>query len=390
MKKKIKEFVKYVLACIIRVLSRVLYIFPVKNGRVIFSAYDGHHVCCNPKAIFEYMMKVYPEKFEYVWTLDNAKELEDYKGETIIAVKMRSLKFYYMKATAKVCVCNAGSFPELPLRKNQFQINTHHGGGAYKTAGVAIKGADTHINLKKLHWDAKNTSMYLSSSRYFSNEVVKKQKCFDGEIYEYGMPRNDVLIKHQEAGLREKVYRYYQIKKDMKILLYAPTYRDMGNNYDEIDVEGTLDALAQRFGGKWMCLIRMHYLGSKKKSLNSVISATDYPDMQELLAAADVLISDYSSSIWDYSFTGRPCLLYTPDVELYLEKRGLDTPIENWGFPVCRTNQMLCEAIRNWDDDIYAKKMDWHHDHLGACETGNASEIVSRRIYRECFGERGE
>lgn len=60
-----------------------------------------------------------------------------------------------MKATSKVCVCNAGSFPELPLRKSQFQINTHHGGGAYKTAGAAIKGANSKTNLKKLQWDAE-------------------------------------------------------------------------------------------------------------------------------------------------------------------------------------------------------------------------------------------
>lgn len=74
---------------------------------------------------------------------------------------MRSLKFYYMKATSKVCVCNAGSFPELPLRKSQFQINTHHGGGAYKTAGAAIKGANSKTNLKKLQCLIDDLAMYL-------------------------------------------------------------------------------------------------------------------------------------------------------------------------------------------------------------------------------------
>lgn len=388
MKKKAKELMKYMSACILRVVNRALYVFPIKNNRVIFSAYDGHHICCNPKAVFEYMMDNYPGKFEYVWTLDNADELKCYKAENVKSVKMRSLKFYYMKATAKICVCNAGSFPELPLRQKQFQINTHHGGGAYKTAGAAIKGADTRMNLKKLSWDAKNTSLYLSSSQYFSNEVVRKQKIYSGEIYEYGMPRNDILINHKESVLYEKVRDYYKLDKGTKILIYAPTYRDIGNDYEEIDIKSVIGVLEEIFDGSWVCLMRMHYLGKKQELGDFVISATDYPDMQELLAASDVLISDYSSSIWDFSFTGRPCLLYTPDVDLYVEKRGLDTPIETWGFPVCRSNKELCSEIRQWDDALFRKKMDKHHRNLGSCETGEATAMICKRIYKECFGDK--
>lgn len=387
MNRKVKGLLKFVSACGIRCLSRLLYVFPIKDNRILFTAYDGHHVCCNPKAIFEYMCKNYPGKFEYVWTLDSSKELQNYLNENVTAVRIRSLKFYYMKATSKVCVCNAGSFPELPLRKNQFQINTHHGGGAYKTAGAAIKGANTWSNLQKLKWDSENTSMYLSSSRYFTDEVVRKQKRFNGEVYEYGMPRNDVLINHQESALREKVRQYYHLDSDSKLVLYAPTYRDSGNLYDPIDINGVIKALTERFGGKWVCLVRMHYLGSTKKVEAPVVLATEYPDMQELLAASDVLISDYSSSIWDFSFTERPCLLYTPDVDLYIEKRGLDTPIETWGFPVCRTNGILCNQILRWDKSDYQKRMNTHHSSLGSCETGKASEMISRRIYEECFKE---
>lgn len=387
MNRKIKRLIKYLSACVLRIISRVLYIFPIKNNRVLFTAYDGQHVCCNPKAIFEYMIQNYPGRFEYIWTLNDDKELQGYQHENVTAVRMRSLKFYYMKATSKVCVCNAGSFPELPLRKSQFQINTHHGGGAYKTAGAAIKGANSKTNLKKLRWDAENTSIYLSSSRYFTEEVVRKQKCFAGEVYEYGMPRNDVIIKNQEQLFREKVYKHYGLSSDCRVVLYAPTYRDAGNTYEPIDIDAVIVALKEQFGGNWVCLMRMHYLGSTKEEKSSVISATDYPDMQELLAASDVLISDYSSSIWDFSFTGRPCLLYTPDVDLYVEKRGLDTPINTWGFPVCKTNTSLCNQILHWDGNAYKKKMAEHHNRLGSCETGKATEMISKRIYKECFKE---
>lgn len=201
------------------------------------------------------------------------------------------------------------------------------------------------------------------------------------------MPRNDVIIKNQEQLFREKVYKHYGLSSDCRVVLYAPTYRDAGNIYEPIDIDAVIVALKEQFGGNWVCLMRMHYLGSTKKEKSSVISATDYPDMQELLAASDVLISDYSSSIWDFSFTGRPCLLYTPDVDLYVEKRGLDTPINTWGFPVCKTNTSLCNQILHWDGNAYKKKMAEHHNRLGSCETGKATEMISKRIYKECFKE---
>ena len=377
---------KFIFAYGIRFITRILYLFPIKKNRILFSAYDGKHVCCNPKAIFEYMITNYPKQFEYIWTLDKDEELDPYNKEKVIAVKMRSLRFYYMKATAKVCVCNAGSFPELPLRPTQFQINTHHGGGSYKTAGIAIRGANTKTNLKKIEWDAENTSIYLSSSRYFTEEVIRKQKKFDGEVYEYGMPRNDVLVNHTENKLKEKVYDYYKLADDIKIVLYAPTYRDMNNQYESIDVKKLINALTTKFGGKWVCMIRMHYLGKANGLTELVIWATDYPDMQDLLAASEVLVSDYSSSIWDFSFTGRPCLLYAPDSDLYVEKRGLDTPIETWGFPVCKTNEILCNEIMNWNQKKFSEKMEAHHKSLGSYETGKATELICKRICKECFG----
>lgn len=176
------------------------------------------------------------------------------------------------------------------------------------------------------------------------------------------------------------VERLFGLSSDCRVVLYAPTYRDAGNIYEPIDIDAVIVALKEQFGGNWVCLMRMHYLGSTKKEKSSVISATDYPDMQELLAASDVLISDYSSSIWDFSFTGRPCLLYTPDVDLYVEKRGLDTPINTWGFPVCKTNTSLCNQILHWDGNAYKKKMAEHHNRLGSCETGKATEMISKRM----------
>ena len=389
MNKITKDIFKFSSALIIRLLTKAFYIFPVKKNRIIFSAYDAKHICCNSKYIFEELVREYPGKFEYVWTLPDMRELKKYIGkENVSVVPLRSLKFYYMKATSKVCIVNSASFPEIKLRKSQFQIYTHHGGGAYKTAGAAIKGNDTWYNLKKLDWDAENTSLFLSSSKYFTDNVIRKQKRYHGEVMSYGMPRNDMLVTHQEEMFRKKIRKIYNLDPDIKIVIYAPTWRDTGNcNYPSIDVDGVINALKERFGGEWILFIRTHYLAKRGSDRTNAICVTDYPDMQELLASSDVLISDYSSSIWDYSFTGRPCLLYTPDLDFYIDGRGFDTPIDTWGYPVCRTNDILCDTLRNWDEKAYLKKINAHHQVLGSCETGISCKKVCDWIYKKCIEE---
>ena len=387
-KKRIRFYIKFWIGSFVRFVTRIFYIFPVKNNRVLFHAYDAKHICCNPKYIFENLMKVYPNMFEYIWVLENNEEIETYKntGELIRTVKPRSIGFYVAKASSKVCVINSASFPEIQLRKNQFQINTYHGGGSYKTAGTATKDADSKLYLKKLEWDQKNTSLSLSSSKYFSREVIRKQMTYRGEIYEYGMPRNDILIHGGSELIVDRVKKKYHIQDTTKIALYAPTYRDIENKYEKIDNNGVLEALNGRFGGEWVLFYRTHYLSHNACENQFIVDCSDYPDMQELLCTADVLISDYSSSIWDYSFTNRPCLLFTPDLDSYISSRGLDTPIETWGFPVCRDNTELITTIKEWSEETYIKHIEMHHSTLGSCETGKATEIVCQRICDVCFG----
>ena len=134
-------------------------------------------------------------------------------------------------------------------------------------------------------------------------------------------------------------------------MLYAPTYRKQNDNAFlssisanyAIDVQGVLSALKKRFGGEWVFLFRFHpcivnpqlNLGDKVKDV------TSYEDMQELLVAADILINDYSSSMWDFMLSGKPCLIFAEDMEHYAATAKLYTPIAEWPFPVAQTNGQL-------------------------------------------------
>ena len=115
------------------------------------------------------------------------------------------------------------------------------------------------------------------------------------------------------------------------------------------------------------------------------IDATSYPDMQELLCAADILISDYSSTIWDFSLMKKPCFLYCPDLDYYMNyDRGTYTPIETWPGILCRSNEELEQAILHFNEEEYIKKVEKHHRDLGSYETGHACEQVCRRIAEVC------
>lgn len=115
------------------------------------------------------------------------------------------------------------------------------------------------------------------------------------------------------------------------------------------------------------------------------IDVSDYPDMQELLCTVDILITDYSSSMWDFALTKKPGFLFATDVQKYKDERDFDTPMSEWPFVVTTNNAELVEAIRNFNESVHFLKVEKHLRDLGSFENGQACEVVGKRIYTECF-----
>ena len=128
-------------------------------------------------------------------------------------------------------------------------------------------------------------------------------------------------------------------------------------------------------------LLRAHrYHDSAYQTDKKVLDVTDYPDMQELLCAADLLITDYSSCMWDFALRRKPCLLYVPDLDQYDGDRGFFTPIRDWPGLICRTADELCETAAKLDEEVCAQKAEEHLAKLGSYETGTAAQQVCDRI----------
>ena len=156
----------------------------------------------------------------------------------------------------------------------------------------------------------------------------------------------------------------------------------MRDLYD-VDFDRLKAALERKFGGEWVILLRMHYyLADKAMAVGApyLRNATEYPDMQDLLQCADVLLTDYSSCMWDFSLMHKPCFLYARDIAEYRGERDFYTPIDSWPFPLADDNGALEQVIADFDPDGYRAAVDRHHQELGSTESGTAAKQCVERI----------
>ena len=196
-----------------------------------------------------------------------------------------------------------------------------HGGVALKRIEADVKDQLSFSYVQKAKLDSKNCDLMISGSR-IQTELIKRAYWYNGEILEKGTPRNDIFFRttlHQQ--IRERIFDLYNIPKSNKIVLYAPTFR-RGHSTEayQINWDRVIPYLRNFFNGHEITLlIRLHpNLINKANTLpyinnTSIIDTTKYHDMQELLCISDMLITDYSSSMFDYTILRRPCLLYATD-----------------------------------------------------------------------------
>lgn len=365
----------------------------IDNNKIMFLTFQGNYNC-NPKAIAnEIIRRKLPYKLIWVVNKENLKNTIEYPKELTLVVK-NSMKFYKEAAETKIFIDNANNFVYSKLKKKTGQIilQPWHGSMGFKKLDQS--------SVKNENWVKKAKELgeitdYCIVNSKFELDVFKNSYWPNTPMLKYGHPRNDVLFnKNNEfKKFNTKVKEMYNIDKKCKLALYAPTFRD---NCDfesyNLDYQRLHDALVKRFGGEWKILVRFHfklkYAKIPAKYLQNVINVTDYSDMQELLCAVDFGITDYSSWMCDYILTRRPGFLFTLDIEKYVDERGFYYPLETSPFPVCKSNQELCDKIINFDEKKYQNDIDKFLSDKECYEDGYASKRVVELIKDKLEGEK--
>lgn len=390
MTEKIKMQIKMAAVPLMKLLLLPFRFCKVKKNRIMFNSLTGGtymEYTCNPKYIYECLREETGEKYEVIWAFTNPEKYKFLEQQGVRLVKHFTWWAFYYLMTSKVVVTSGSYVPWISFRRNQNVIDTWHGGGAYKRLDNG-SGDIKKLVEKRNAAAGSHVTAFVTSSKEFTHHVIRGAFAYQGEILEVGMPRNDKLVRRETEQAEKKVRTCYGIEKETHILLYAPTYREKGS-YAKLNLEKVLKHLEQNTGEHWICLERFHRYEAEeihgKEKRSTIRSAADYPEMQELLAAADLLITDYSSSIWDYSFLNRPCYLYVPDLLEYRKNRGFYLDIDEWQIPYAEKEEELLsqlEDIRNID---WKERMDTHHRKLGCQETGQAAKSVVEYIEKICM-----
>ncbi len=378
-------FVRKFRVKIVRLIMKAFWIFPVNNKKIFFSAYEGKHYTCNPRSVYEQisMLNDY-EEYCFIWELNNIEEHKIITDPRVIFVTHNSLKYIFSILTSKYLITNSGITCYLPLRRQQININTWHGGGAYKRVGYGVK-SNVSEDLYELSIVSKQTTYFLSSSKIFTEVMKDSCKIPEKNFLSIGMPRNDVFFDSKRMdSLKRKVLSYFGFTGQEYLVLYAPTYRGIVGKDETVDICFDISKLKkvieEKFCRKAIIMVRMHYFNSKNINSKEVISASKYPDMQELLVAVNMLITDYSSSMWDFALTNKPCILYTPDLDMYDLERGFYTRPEFWPGILCKSEDKMYQAIYEYREKEYNAHISKYLEKAGNYESGTAISQVLKLI----------
>ncbi len=319
---------------------------PIKQNRIFFESMWGKKYSCNPRYLYEYIDKNHPE-YECVWSLIDEHIPINGNG---IRVRRGSLKYFYYLATSKYFVDNVDLDGDWIKRDNQVYIQTMHG-TPLKTLGLDVE-TDFKSNLDKEKFIEKTYKYdFIPVQSDFVSKITKRCFLYEKTVLKLGYPRTDILFTNNNKNDILRLKKKMSLPLDKKVILYAPTWRY--KNKFELMLD--LESFRKNLSDEYILIFRLHHYSSSAWTPPTdnefIYDFSDYDSVEELYLISDLLITDYSSVMFDYSILDRPILLFTYDLGEYRDKiRGLYVDIEkNNPGPLLYTSKEVEDAIVNID-----------------------------------------
>ncbi|TLS46434.1 glycosyltransferase [Streptomyces montanus] len=357
---------------------------PIDENLAVFSSYWGRGYTCNPAAVHAAARRLAPHiKSVFLVTEDHARRMPD----DVESVVIGSDRYWEVMATAKYTFNNVNFAMSVKKRPGTIHVQTQHGTPLKRMGVDQVEfpaAAAAAGNLGKLldrvdRWD------FNISSNHHSTEVWERAYPGAYESLDVGYPRNDVFYTsttEDVAAIRKRL----GIPEDRIAVLYAPTHRDYRTDFvPHLD----LAAFCASLGEEFVVLLRAHHFYEGSTGLDGIlrsgalIDVTEHRSAEEVCLAADALITDYSSIMFDYANLDRPIVVYADDWEAYRETRGVyfDLLAEPPGA-VARTQDELTRIFRDgeWEGERAGELRSAFRERFCAFDDGRAAERVVRRV----------
>ncbi|WP_187373129.1 CDP-glycerol glycerophosphotransferase family protein [Bacillus rubiinfantis] len=376
-------------------LMKVFYnlarrVLPVNKKLILFESGLGKQYADSPRAIYEEITKQ-NLPYQKVWVLNKNVRFQD--SETI-KVKRLSPQYYYYLAKAGYWINNQNFPTYIKKREETIYIQTWHGTPLKKMLFDIehVQGRDEGY-LDRVY-QATQTWNYLISPSEYATKAFKSAFRYQGNMLEVGYPRNDLFYQDVRQETARKVRNSLRIPANKKVILYAPTFRDnetSGNNKFVFNINMDLHKLKEQLGNEYILLMRMHVVISNSLTISEelqdfVKNVSNYSDIQELLLISDILITDYSSVMFDFANTGRPILFYTYDLDTYKnDVRGFYINFENEApGPFVFSTEDILNAVENIEEvkQKYDDKYNAFRNKYCPLEDGRAAERVVNQIFK--------
>ena len=369
LKQSLTNFLKYnriayatYYACASAVLRAVGSLVSTDDQLILFNSYAGRSYGDSPKAVFEQMKS-------------------DRRFDGAEKIKTDTPRYFLTALRSRVWVTNSSVERGLSFKKGgTVYINTWHG-TPLKRMGSDIAGGNKSFKSR-----GKNAFDAMCVQGEFEAGVwARGFRLTNHTLVRTGLPRNDELVLANDSR-RELIRKQLGIQEGKRVILYCPTFRE----YEKDVAYGVvmkpafdITSLKKELEDEYVLLVRAHYEVAKRMGIENdsfCKDVTEIENLNELIIASDLLISDYSSVFFDYSITGKPMLHFTYDYDEYASKRGMYFDIREW-LDGSDTQEGLVEILKTLDYEAEAARSRAFRDEF-IQYYGDAARQVVDLIYK--------
>ncbi|GHV05527.1 hypothetical protein FACS189485_12640 [Spirochaetia bacterium] len=367
----IQAIYRFVLSNVFRVIG---FFIKTDNHLVLMNAYGGLRYNDSPKAIGDYLYSHYEYRnLRIVWAFERPDDF----NIPFEKIKIDTWDYFYTALKAKYWISCVNIERGLHFKKAATRyLNTWHG-IPIKTIGNAVKGRND--------FDFSNVNVFCYSCSFEKSIYIRDLGVLERNMIMCGLPRNDELyhVTPERIGsLRLKL----DIPDNKKIILYVPTWRESSDKGKSYTLTSPIDAmvLEQQLGDTYILLVRAHHFVTQLLGIqfnNFIRDVSEYPEINELMIIADILISDYSAAIFDYAILERPVISFAFDYKEYTDSHGLYMDLEKeLDGRLVKTQEELINKIKLMDyNDECKKTAVFKKKYIE--EGGNAAETYVKALF---------